>query len=131
MPPDSGLSTRRRPRPAASAASARVASGSIEDMSMIRVPGAAPSATPAGPKTAARTIAAVFSDRITAPAPAAAAADVGAATAPCPTSAATRAGSRSNTARAEPVSSSRAPMAPPIAPAPIRARGMVMRRLRG
>ena len=64
-PPESGQSTQRSCMRAASAASASVEGGSIDDMSMIRVPGFAPVATPCAPKTAARTISAVFRLRIT------------------------------------------------------------------
>ena len=64
-PPERGQSTHRSPMRAASAASVCVEGGSIDDMSMIRVPGFAPPAAPCGPKTASRTIAAEFRLRIT------------------------------------------------------------------
>ena len=64
-PPESGQSTHRSCMRAASAASASVEGGSIDDMSMIMVPGRAPAAAPCGPKTAVRTISAEFRLRIT------------------------------------------------------------------
>jgi hypothetical protein len=64
-PPERGLSTQRRPFAVASAASCFVASGSIDDMSMISVPAFAPSTMPASPKTALRTTAGELRLRMT------------------------------------------------------------------
>jgi hypothetical protein len=55
LPPDTGSSSIATPRPASRAAKSRVADGEIVDMSTTSVPGAAPSATPSGPKRTAST----------------------------------------------------------------------------
>ena len=53
--PVTGASSRWMPRSMSSAPIARVCAGAIVDMSTHSVPGAAPSATPSGPSSAART----------------------------------------------------------------------------
>ena len=93
-PPDRGASTQASPASAARCARSRVAAGSIDDMSMMSVPAAAPPATPAGPNTAASTIRALLRLRITACACRAASAAEPAATAPCAVRGATRADQR-------------------------------------